>query len=237
MKIIKSASLEKLKNTVFKILKDNETPKIYLDSDIDEFFNGENWSTEVAKELIDIPSQLSLELGDSESDFKNVKIFHTALKDVTPRILTDERIWVYLTHKTFKEYMSVRWDPKKRTDIGARYFLKGSGTRSLLRNGIARLWFIGHVTYDENLENPYEYTELILSQQRIMADFLERPSISMNPIFLKQSIQFIFDNNLNNEIGFRSFLKKYVQASGISRLDSMNENEMNNFLNSNFGQT
>ena len=46
------------------------------------------------------------------------------------------------------------------------YFFSNSPKRSLFRNGIARLWWIGHLTYDaKRTGNKFELTEYVCSKQ------------------------------------------------------------------------
>ena len=45
--------------------------------------------------------------------------------------------------------MKYRWDCKNGSEMLNRYFFNYSSNRSLFRNGISRLWWIGRVTYDE----------------------------------------------------------------------------------------
>ena len=124
--------------------------------------------------------------------------------------------------------MISRWDPVS-TGIKDRYFLSGSSTRSLSRNGISRLWFLGHISFDENLSNPYEITEMMMSMQDIMTTIVERPSTAMNKIFFKTIIKLVFQNSLTRD-DYRNLLKRCERISGISRFDSFDEEEMGHFL-------
>ena len=124
--------------------------------------------------------------------------------------------------------MISRWDPVS-TAIIDRYFLSGSSTRSLSRNGISRLWFLGHISFDENLSNPYEITEMMMSMQDIMTTIVERPSTAMNKIFFKTIIKLVFQNSLTRD-DYRNLLKRCERISGISRFDSFDEEEMGHFL-------
>jgi hypothetical protein len=230
MKIIREKSLEKLKNYIFKSLNNNEIPFEYNSKEvwIDNFFENEIWEREVDKRIYDLSDTIRLNYGDSKKDIDNIKIIHGALKSFSPRILVDEKIWVYLTHKTFYNYMISRWDPVS-TSIKDRYFLSGSSTRSLSRNGISRLWFLGHISFDENLSNPYEITEMMMSMQDIMTTIVERPSTAMNKIFFKAIIKLVFQNSLTRD-DYRNLLKRCERISGISRFDSFDEEEMGHFL-------
>lgn len=230
MKIIREKFLERLKNYIFNAINDKKIPKEYESSDtwIDLFFKNESWSREVDKKIYDLPDTITLQNGGYENDLANIKIIHAALKEYSPRILVDEKIWVYLTHKTFYDYMLSRWDPMK-TGIKDRYFLSGSNTRSLSRNGIARLWFLGHLSYDSNLENPYEITEMLMSKQDIMAEIVERPTTGMNKIFFNALVKLVYKKDLSRD-AYRDLMIRCNRVSGISRFDAYNQEEMDQFL-------
>jgi hypothetical protein len=230
MKIIREKSLEKLKNYIFKSLNDKKIPQEYESKEVwvDSFFGNEIWARDVDRKIYDLPDTILLNSGGPEKDIDNIKIIHGALKDFSARILVDEKIWTYLTHKTFYDYMVSRWDPMK-TVIKDRYFLSGSSTRSLSRNGISRLWFLGHLSYEEDLDNPYEITEMMMSKQDIMAETVERPSTGMNKIFFKSIIKLIFKNNLSRE-DYRNLMIRCNRVSGISRFDTYDQEEMDQFL-------
>jgi len=50
-----------------------------------------------------------------------------------------------------------------------------ANSRALIRNGIARLWWFGRLTYDKNKkENPFELTKTLLDYQDIQGALLER---------------------------------------------------------------
>jgi hypothetical protein len=127
---------------------------------------------------IEVPADWNLIVPDSDndldsSDLENVKIVYGALKELTPTQATDPVLWVYLTHVQFWSYMRKRYPlkkylarPKVTNDstykwISNHYHLPS--IRALTLNGIARLWWYGYTSHDENRDNPWELTEFLLS--------------------------------------------------------------------------
>ena len=51
---------------------------------------------------------------------------------------------------------------------------------SLTRQGVARLWWIGRLTYDGQRSDPFELTKLVCEQASFITDILER-NTSNNP--------------------------------------------------------
>ena len=146
-----------------------------------DYFGADEWSLQSS---IDIPDPLSLALPTLKGellDLENTKILYTALKHLSPVQASDERLWAYLTHVSFWDYMASRWpagqyEGKARFAevIQERYFFMSDRPRSLVRNGIARLWWYGYTTYDANREDPFELTAVLLKNLDVAQSILER---------------------------------------------------------------
>ena len=104
------------------------------------------------------------------TDLENIKRVYNHLKGLTESQASDDRIWVAYTLSESIDYMKYRWMPKDDSDKLDRFFFNNTTKRSLFRNGMARLWWIGYHTYDSNRSNPYELTEFICRNQ----DFMRR---------------------------------------------------------------
>lgn len=117
---------------------------------------------------IDIPDEgINLIVSDKpeKDDFENIKILYTSLKNLTNCQAGDERVWTALSHGMLYYYMQKRWPVQKTNKDKKQYILKNyffaHGTRSLLTNGLARLWWFGKLTYQEGAEDPFYLTEYI----------------------------------------------------------------------------
>lgn len=118
-----------------------------------------------------------------DTEFINVKITYENLKFLTRSQASEERLWAGLCLTDFWDYTKYRWkiDSKNSVDnILSHFFFNYTRKRSLTRNAMARLWWIGSLTYDENNSNPYELTELVCRNANFILDSLER-NTSSNP--------------------------------------------------------
>lgn len=111
------------------------------------------------------------------SDRENVKIMYDALNMLTLSQATQERLWSGLAHTYFRDYMYYRISKelvnKNDTTINSKLFFKNGTKRSLFVHGLARLWWVGYATYDEeNTENPYWLTDFFTEK-----DFSARATI------------------------------------------------------------
>jgi Family of unknown function (DUF6339) len=113
-------------------------------------------------------------------------VMHQAFPTLTPAQAADPRLWVRLCHVEGWAYMRRRWDLdgyKDRDDpvkaagwVREHYFLGNPRpSRALTRNGMARLWWYAHLTYDPSrAENGYELTRVLLSDLDWAQSVLER---------------------------------------------------------------
>ncbi|WP_145028453.1 DUF6339 family protein [Paenibacillus sp. Y412MC10] len=175
-------------------------------------------------------------------DLENVCVLYGALKHLTPAEASNERLWAQLTHTTFWAYMRSRWpvdhgeddeeevifeeekgkrkgSPLKRVE--ARYFL--SGQKAPVRNGLARLWWFGYMTYDESLGNPWELTEILLHNSDLTLNLTER-NFSRNLEFTKTILETIAKIKIDNPVfynrdRFRELMKHFNYAGGVSIVD------------------
>lgn len=105
------------------------------------------------------------------TDFENIKRIYTNLRFLTVSQASDERLWAALCCNQFFYYMKYRWpikskkEGKNNNDFLNNYCFNYSKQRSLYRNGMARLWWIGYMTYDADREDPYELTKFICKDQ------------------------------------------------------------------------
>ncbi|HWJ78238.1 MAG TPA: DUF6339 family protein [Niallia sp.] len=117
------------------------------------------------------------------SDFENVKVIYEALKHLTVSQATQERLWAGLAHVQMRNFSYYRLDKdlEKKNDnrIFSALFYKYNVKRSIFVHIIARLWWVGYMTYDENnKKNPYWLTEFFCA-----ADFSARAVIFFSSNF------------------------------------------------------
>lgn len=220
-------NLEKYKNTdswIEQYFASKETPNYYFDSGI-----------EVA--------DYQLIIGESDTDFQNAKILFEAYKGkINPVQASDLRLWTYLAHAQHWDYMCKRWKidvpdeeeeeggskktaRDKATDrVGSRYFFKASKGKAFVRHGIARLYWSAYLTYDEDNENPYEYTEFFFSKQDIFTSITER-SFARNKTLVLAALKELKNHSEMSREEIRLFLAKLNQSGAITVLDFLDKNQ------------
>ena len=137
---------------------------------LNTFFDKEDIIRDTPYDIDEFKLDMSQPKGkESLTDAENVQRVYNHMKFLSDSQASDERIWVAYTLSECIEYMDYRWKADSAEDIKNRYLFGYSVQRSLFRNGIARLWWIGRVTYDADRDDPYELTKFLCKDQ----DFIE----------------------------------------------------------------
>lgn len=232
LRYIKPFYLDELNRIDVEVLRE----KIKTSSNIlEDLFSGEDW---YAESRIDWSGNVDFitEGEPSSRDADNAIRLHKELGDkITHTQATDPRLWVYLSHVKFVEYMKWRW-PIELCNFKDRYLVNGRDSRALSRNGIARLWWFAHLTYDQNRVDHYELTKIFLQNQNIQHNLLER-SFGRNKNVLHSVLDFIqayphlFKNNKGN---LETLGKAINRKGGAILLDYCTKEQIASYLSETF---
>ena len=137
----------------------------------------------------DIPD-FELDMSSDEpfaTEAKNAEIVYKNLKFLSDSQASDERIWAALCIKDFWKYVQYRWIRGDVTEAKIKqHFFYGYGARrSLTRNALSRLWWIGRLTYDEShAEDPFWLTKFVCENADYIMHVLER-NTSNSPMIVR----------------------------------------------------
>ncbi|OWR33159.1 hypothetical protein CDO73_01250 [Saccharibacillus sp. O23] len=221
-----------IKNNILKYTEDEPW--------LAEYFGTEGWHfpSKIRIEEIDLHMPASSTV---HYDLENTKKVYAALKDMTLAQACDERMWVYLSHQTFWNYMRKRWSvetylkkDKPEEAIKERYFFMSNKGRALVRHGIARLWWYGHVSYDETRTDPFELTAVLLSKLDIAQSLLERV-FSGNRDITRAVLAILYQKEKVEQIPvtrnvFRSLMMYINQLGGVTILDALDRAELEKLI-------
>jgi len=146
---------------------------------------------------LDMPEiQLTIDpLNPSASDADNVQTLYWKLRFISNAQASDERLWAGLALGPFWKYVQDRWDVKNsctKANIMQHYFFAFGPRRSLTRNAISRLWWIGRLTHDPKAQDSWDLTRFVCRYSRFIVDILER-SMSNNPAVVRPFIRAVMD--------------------------------------------
>jgi len=123
---------------------------------------------------------LALDMSQADpfmTEFENVKRLHAALNIISDSQASDERLWAGMCLTDFWNYVQYRWKITESSSVSIvkQHFFFGFGPRrSLTRNAVSRLWWVGRLTYDETREDPYELTKFVCRNSDYIMHILER---------------------------------------------------------------
>jgi uncharacterized protein DUF6339 len=185
--------------------------------------------------VVDPPPTLVIATeGNAQLDAENARRVYSWLRNLTPSVAMEERLWAHLTHCVFAEYMAIRWPAKNEGVVCRRYLFEGNSFAALARNGIARLWWAGNLTHDETRSDPFELTKVLFMRQDIQVSLLER-TIGKCPNVRTTVLEYLRDNGSRlSEDSFgrriQLLLKELNLWGGVAILDALPKNEIENFL-------
>ncbi|MGY3380881.1 hypothetical protein ACVWYS_002838 [Arthrobacter sp. TE12231] len=185
--------------------------------------------------------------GRREDDFRDAVRLHQYLR-LTRLQASDPRLWTYLTHVTFRQYVQSRWPSglaqiafgitseeraKFARQVERRWFTDGS-PRTLGRNALSRLWWATELTVSpwndpsgrfEGLrrDDPYHFTKLMFSNQRLLQELLDR-KIGWSREVLMTMLQALDDEGVFDSRGkniTRTFFKETNFMMGYRRLSAL----------------
>jgi len=230
-----------------------------IKTNLDKYHRSDKWalqlgspSTRDLQTRIEIKSPLNLAEPDENSlkDLENAIRFHKLLGQLTPLQARDPRLWTRLTHVDCWQYMRTRWplerfgsDAEKGARfIAARYFVSQSDSRALMRNGIARLWWTAHMSYDPHRTNPYELTSVLLYNLDITQQIMER-NMGRAPVIVVGFLEFLMQNK-DKLLGVgdqgrdrvRKLAKFLNLYGGVCLLDCLTQTDIIKLLGGEFGR-
>lgn len=227
IKFLTEDSIEMLKKNADALYKE-----VILTGDktLEEFMREAGEIKETAFEIDDFV----LEMGQSEgkeplTDAENAQRVYSHMKALSDSQASDERIWLAYTLQEQLEYMKYRWKANSSQDMLNRYFFNYSKNRSLFRNGMARLWWIGRVTYDEKREDPFELTKFLCNHQDFIETICGRSTFN-NPVVQKATLNALYDVLKDRESDNREIIReiaRYVNLlAGTFILDMLTYDEV-----------
>ena len=96
------------------------------------------------------------------------------------------------------------------------------------RNGLARLWWYGHLTCEEGDSDPYRYTRMLLEHSDTPVGLLER-DLGKNPHIVKVVSRYIAENAKawsDRSTSIKRLILNINTAGGAMVLDALGEPEL-----------
>jgi hypothetical protein len=119
------------------------------------------------------------------TEFENAHRVYNHLNFLSDSQASDERLWAGLCLSHFWKYTQYRWEIINKCSVEnvKQHFFFGFGARrSLTRNAMARLWWIGRLTHDPKRKDPFELTRFVCENSDYIMHILERNTSNSSKI-------------------------------------------------------
>lgn len=124
--------------------------------------------------------------GVSIDESANIATVFEGIGEIGRDRASDRRLWNYCSFVAFRAYMEDRWAPKTvgnwKNATRSRWLVVNPSRNTLMRHGIARLWWVAQLTYDRGLPEPYTYTNLVAEKEDRMQAVLDRQIGSLSNV-------------------------------------------------------
>ena len=235
IKILTEEAIDVLKETLVSSHGNHlldPTPDYFLD-----YFEKNGWLKETKYEFPDI--EFNYDSDYNVADPINVKALYTGLKDLSPAIASDGRLWAGLAFTYCWKFLQYRRHDKlvkgSERDKLNTFFLLIPNRRGCFVNILSTMWWMAHILYDEdNTDNPWEFVDYVASRAFPSTALLfSSDNLFSNPNLAKGTMQAVLDRY---KAGFITTAKdrrftivesgKYLNClGGISIIDSMSRKE------------
>lgn len=133
-----------------------------------DYFGSDNPFLEYKQDFPDFKLTFNFEDDIGKTDVNNTIVLYSAMKSLTDTQATDERLWSGMCHCDFWDFLQERWQVKDYhnlidSNVRTRYFFAHNKKRSLITNSLAKLWWVGRLTYDDTREDPFELTRYLIN--------------------------------------------------------------------------
>ena len=239
VRIMRQAHLEELKSNIEKNIA------AYKSKDSSLFPDPEAISFEIEVEA-DLDQLDKLRPSNShEDEVANCLTVFCALKNLTPELARDERLWAFITHYHTLEYAVKRW-PIVESDKGVSNFILShyfAGTKRGAErdNAISRLWWMAYIANKAATGSLEDNLDALLQFFDVRAQIIERPTVSRSnrvltaileklrdahKVYKKNGTKGIFERKT-----FRELMKKVNAIGGYIVLDALAQHQVGKLIN------
>lgn len=186
-------------------------------------------------EALELPEQLA---PGQKNDASNAILLYEALGEMSPANAADPRLWTYLTFVSLREYMEDRWNPMDQSNMESyvrdHWLMNSQSARIRVRNGAARLWWVAHLTVDnefkyelsQELNDPYAYTKWVFGNENRRQSLFER-NIGRSPVIRWAAMETLAkDTSTDVSNVTKRFFRRLNLQAGFQRLEKLPDVEV-----------
>ena len=171
-----------------------------------------------------VPDPLDPSAKQGSIDSENAISVFEYLGEMDRANAADPRLWTYLAFVTYRSYMEERWPllhmAKWQNRVQNRWLMTNPNRGRLIRHGIARLWWVTHLTFDPkgqhvlSVDDPYAYTrEAFRNEDRILALF-DREVGAIGPVVRAMLERAAVGGDVARDQDFRLLMRSLTLVAG-----------------------
>src|SRR3989338_7406248 len=197
-----------------------------------------NYSNSDTKDTL-IEIDVFPKLAADKEEFENAQILYEAMRDIDRTMASDQRLWAWLAHVPFMEYMAKRWpvadqhEEKRAAYIVNHWFVKTQTSSSYMRHGIAMLWWGAYMTYNSESDYPFELTKELFSMQDYTRTIFGMLGRSNN--FVRALLEYVIENphlfESHKEARIRFLMRRLNYEGGYKIIPSLSVSEIKKLIN------
>ena len=173
----------------------------------------------------------------AETDLRDTLVVAEVLKDVSPSLANEERLWVRLSHIEGFDYAQRRWLKEGMDDAALikaidTHFFARTQTRLRDDHALARLWWNAHIARHCYPQDFRRGLELLLTSADVRSNLVERIWLTGRRR-LASGVFRAMDTNpfvLGTESNFRMFMKSLNRLGGGIVFEVMSDEAIDSFL-------
>ncbi len=203
-------------------LAETEDPKDFL-ARVDAILSRPESRLELAVDL-GLPDLLDPSAKQGSIDAENAISVFEYLGEMDRANAADPRLWTYLAFVTYRSYMEERWPllhmAKWQNRVQSRWLMTNPARGRLIRHGIARLWWVTHLTFDSkgqhvlSADDSYAYTrEAFRNEDRILAVF-DREVGAVGPVARTMLERAAAGGDAARDKDFRDLMRSLTLVAG-----------------------
>lgn len=174
-------------------------------------------------------------LRDGAAEASNAESVYEFLGSMNRVLAADPRLWTYLSFVTYRDYMMQRWEPVAtpswRNRVRDRWLMVVSKRETLIRHGIARLWWVTHLTFDPKQtrrlsrleQTPFAYTLRAFEKEDRLLQLFDRWITALPGAVFALLDAIDGSSALGTERGVRELLMGITRENGIRELSTLPE--------------
>jgi len=197
----------------------------FLESDASRSFESPVEIADNLAALLKVPKKK-----DDLYDVENCEVVYRNMRQVTPYVATDERMWAMLSHTVMLDYTRARWPIPSDDDAAVKHisthFFAWTQRQLERDNAASRLWWIAHICSRVDGLALKKALTAFLYRSDVRANIIERPTTAASDLIFSELIKLLSksydgDKKLFERAQFRRAMVRLNGYGGYHLLDAM----------------